>query len=267
MLWFCLFFSFYASSLSIFIVTSWMARFIVYALTFYFIPTNTVCHIIGTRFSFVKMKENWISSHKAKITRRVKSMTCSVGKKKLVGGFRELYAWVSQGDPFSLILLWTYISFIALHFRSITSLSNSRELVRQILHPFHMRTDYREGKIWLKATFRRQLGCHPGLQTPSESRTLTPKSGISNVWFLVFREKYLLISLKTQHSWVGKCEGRGKDDRDVSGREHRSEENWGRGFGEKASESGLWSCLEGQKRGCLHSLIQFCQPQRRQWGL
>ena len=54
----------------------------VYSLwTFYFISTNTVCHIAGTRFSFVKMKENWIPSHKAKITRRVKSMTCSVGKK------------------------------------------------------------------------------------------------------------------------------------------------------------------------------------------
>ena len=125
-----------------------------------------------------------------------------------------------------------------------------------------MRTDYHKRKFCLKATFRRQLGCHPGLQTPSESRTLTPKSGISN-----FREEYLLISLKTQHSWVGKCEGRGKDDRDVSEREHRSEENWGQGVGEKASESGLWSCLEGQKRGCLHSLIQFYQPQRRQWGL
>lgn len=64
-----------------------------------------------------------------------------------------------------------------------------------------------------EATFTRQLGRHPGLQTPSESRTLAPESGISNVWLLIFREEYLLISLKTQHSWEGKCEGRGAQEK------------------------------------------------------
>ena len=132
-----------------------------------------------------------------------------------------------------------------------------------------MRTEHHGGKICLKSTLTRQLGCYPGLQTPSESRTLTLKSGISNSVVVNFQggespnffedSKFL-----SGRMWRGRSPG--KDDRDVPGREQRSEGSCGREFGEKAKEWGVEPLRRAEKGVFSIPWYNPASLRRRKWG-
>lgn len=144
----------------------------------------------------------------------------------------------------------------------------SCELAGQILCPFNMRTEQHGGNICLKSTLTRQLGCHPVLQTPSESRTLPLKSGISNSVVVNFQggespNFFEDLKFLSGRMWRGRSPG--KDDRDVPGREQRSEGSCGRSL-ERKPKCGAWSHWEGQKRRCSPFPDTSCQPQEEEVG-